>query len=75
MPQKSESLASRGDSDQPMGGHFRVRRGIPDGMITLEASIQQAVTDGKLLSESAKNIHGLLAKSSSPIDRASIAPG
>ena len=41
-------------------------------MSTLEASIQQAVTDGKLLAESAKNIHGLLAKSSSPIDRASI---
>jgi phosphoglucomutase len=41
-------------------------------MSTLDASIQQAVTDGKLLSESAKNIHGLLAKSSSPIDRASI---
>jgi phosphoglucomutase len=55
-----------------MDGHFRVRRGIPDGMSTLDASIQQAVTDGKLLSESAKNIHGLLAKSSSPIDRASI---
>ncbi len=55
-----------------MGGHFRVRRGIPDGMSTLDASIQQAVTDGKLLSESAKNIHSLLAKSSSPIDRASI---
>ncbi len=72
MPQKSENLASRGDSDQPMDGHFRVRRGIPDGMSTLDASIQQAVTDGKLLSESAKNIHGLLAKSSSPIDRASI---
>ena len=72
MPQKSENLASRGDSDQPMDGHFRVRRGIPDGMSTLDASIQQAVTDGKLLSESAKNIHSLLAKSSSPIDRASI---
>jgi phosphoglucomutase len=41
-------------------------------MSTLDASIQQAVTDGKLLSESAKNIHSLLAKSSSPIDRASI---
>ena len=72
MPQKSENLASRGDSDQPMDGQFCVRRGIPDGMSTLDAAIQQAVTDGKLLSESAKNIHGLLAKSSSPIDRASI---
>ena len=72
MPQKSENLASRGDSDQPMDGQFCVRRGIPDGMSTLDASIQQAVTDGKLLSESAKNIHSLLAKSSSPIDRASI---
>ena len=41
-------------------------------MSTLDASIQQAVTDGKLLAESAKNIHSLLAKSSSPIDRASI---
>jgi phosphoglucomutase len=41
-------------------------------MSTLDAAIQQAVTDGKLLSESAKNIHSLLAKSSSPIDRASI---
>ena len=72
MPQKSENLASRGDSDQPMDGQFCVRRGIPDGMSTLDASIQQAVTDGKLLAESAKNIHSLLAKSSSPIDRASI---
>ena len=41
-------------------------------MSTLDSSIQQAVTDGKLLAESAKNIHSLLAKSSSPIDRASI---
>ena len=41
-------------------------------MITFEAAIQQAVTNGKLLPESAKNIHGLLAKSSLPIDRASI---
>lgn len=41
-------------------------------MSTLDSSIQQAVVDGKLLPESAKNIHGLLAKSSSPIDRASI---
>ena len=72
MPQKSENLASRGDSDQPMDGQFCVRRGIPEGMSTLDAAIQQAVTDGKLLSESAKNIHSLLAKSSSPIDRASI---
>ena len=72
MPQKSESLASRGDSDQPTHGQFRAGRGIPDGMSTLDSSIQQAVTDGKLLAESAKNIHSLLAKSSSPIDRASI---
>ena len=55
-----------------MDGHFRVRRGIQPRMSTLDASIQQAVTDGKLLPESAKNIHSLLAKSSSPIDRASI---
>jgi len=41
-------------------------------MSTLDSSIQQAVAEGKLLPESAKNIHGLLAKSSSPIDRASI---
>ena len=72
MPQKSESPDSRGDSDQPTHGQFRAGRGIPDGMSTLDSSIQQAVTDGKLLAESAKNIHSLLAKSSSPIDRASI---
>lgn len=41
-------------------------------MSTLDSLIQQAGADGKLLPESAKNIHGLLAKSSSPIDRASI---
>jgi phosphoglucomutase len=41
-------------------------------MSTLDSLIQQAVTDGKLLPESATNIHSLLAKSSSPFDRASI---
>lgn len=41
-------------------------------MDKLTSTIQQAVVDGKLLPESAINIHGLLAKSSSPIDRASI---
>jgi len=41
-------------------------------MSMLVSSIQKAVADGQLLPESSKNIHGLLAKSSSPIDRASI---
>jgi phosphoglucomutase len=41
-------------------------------MSTLDSLIQQAVTDGELLPESAKNINGLLGKSSSRIDRTSI---
>ena len=41
-------------------------------MDPLTFSIQQAVAEGKLLPESEKNIASLLAKSSSPIDRASV---
>ena len=42
-------------------------------MNTLLSTIRQAAADGKLLSESAKNIESLLSKSASPVDQASVA--
>ena len=42
-------------------------------MNTLLSTIRQAAADGKLLSESAKNIESLLSKSASSVDQASVA--
>lgn len=55
-----------------LSGCYAEDKTLPNSMSDLTAKIQAAAAGGQLLESSAKNLLALLAKSSSPIDEASI---